>query len=137
MSKTSIQKQPCKHLGSIGHRIFMRVMKEKTPLLQYFLCFQMHSKSLELKYLSEKLPLSPPKRYFRGSLFSQCFILKTALSIARIPSRFLCYECFFLVITNSVQCFNASILNWRTRRPRPISATSSGYQYDYDCKNNS
>ena len=30
-------------------------------------------------YCSEKLPLSQKLRYFRGSRFSQCFILSTAL----------------------------------------------------------
>ena len=46
-------------MGSIGHRYCKRIMKEKTPLLHYFLCIQM------IKGLSENLPLSQKLRYFR------------------------------------------------------------------------
>ena len=55
-------------------------MKEKTPLLHYFVCFQMHSKWLPLKSfifykLSEKLPVSLKLRHFRESRFSQYYVL--------------------------------------------------------------
>ena len=52
--------------------------------------------------LSEKLHLSQKLHYFRGSRFSQCFILSTALHCS-LPSKFLCSQLFW-VITNSVQC---------------------------------
>ena len=47
-------------------------MKEKTPMMDEFVCFQIGI------YFSEKLPLSQKLRYFRGSRFPQCFILPTA-----------------------------------------------------------
>ena len=61
------------------------IMKEKTPLSHKIVCFQMldfgTSKSnsevskLILKNFNGKLLLSRKLRYFRGSRFSQCFIL--------------------------------------------------------------
>ena len=76
--------------GSFGHWICKRIMKEKTPLLHYFECFQMHNKGPRLKsfiiqvrnYLSQKL------RYFRGSNFSQCLILSAALDVAHYQVSF-------------------------------------------------
>ena len=41
-----------------------------------------------LLLFSEKLPLSQKRCYFRGSHFSQCFILSTALQCS-LPSQFL------------------------------------------------
>ena len=58
------------------------MMKEKTPLLDKSVCFQIGIKDFLLEvfnYFSEKLPLSQKLRYFRGSRFPQCFILSTAL----------------------------------------------------------
>ena len=52
MHKVNLQNfWPCKNFGSIGHRSFMKIMKERPPSV----CFQMHVKSF---YLTEKLPLS-------------------------------------------------------------------------------
>ena len=45
-------------------------------------------------YWSEKLPLSQKLRYFRGSRFSQCFILSTALHCS-LPS-------FFFILTTGL-----------------------------------
>ena len=69
-----------------------------------FVCFQMHNKSLTLKYfivwVMNYLFLKK-LHYFRGSHFSQCFILLLARH-RTLPSKFLCLQ-VFLVITDSVQ----------------------------------
>ena len=67
-----------------------KMMREKTPLLDEFVCFQIRIKDFWLEvfyYFSEKLPLSQNLCYFRGSRFSQCFILSTALKCS-LPSQF-------------------------------------------------
>ena len=51
-----------------------KMMKEKTPLLDESVCFQIGIKYFELEvfyYFSEKLTLSQKLRYFRGSRFQQ------------------------------------------------------------------
>ena len=40
----TINQQACENLGSIGHRRFEKMMKEKTPLLDEFVCFQIGTK---------------------------------------------------------------------------------------------
>ena len=65
--------------------------RKKTPLLDEFVCFQIGIKEFWLEvfyYLSEKLSLSQNLCYFRGSRFSQCFILSTALQCS-LQSQFL------------------------------------------------
>ena len=47
------------------------------------------SSRIKFKYFSGKLLLPQRLRYFRGSRFSQCFILSTALHRS-LPSKFLC-----------------------------------------------
>ena len=42
------KQQTCENLRSIGHRICKRILKEKTPLLHYFVCSQMHNKRFQL-----------------------------------------------------------------------------------------
>ena len=66
-------------------------MKEKTPLLDEFVCFQIGMKDFLLKvfqYFSEKLTLSQKLLYFRGSRFPHCFILSTALKCSFMKSVF-------------------------------------------------
>ena len=58
--------------------------ESKTPLLQTVLCFQIPKlkgfrSEVFCYYLSEKLPLPQKLLYFKGSCFSQCFLLSTAL----------------------------------------------------------
>ena len=60
-------------------------MKEKTPLSHEVVCFQMlgfetSNSKLEVlkKSIRGNLLLSPKLRHFRGSRFSQCFILSTS-----------------------------------------------------------
>ena len=66
----------------------------------------------QIQIFSWKLLLSQKLRYFRGSRFSQCFILSTA-SHWLLQSKFFLNNCFvvsnyqsFSVITNRVQGFN-------------------------------
>ena len=68
----SIKKQAGENLSSIGHRSCEKMMKAKTTLLDEFVCFQ-------TEINSEKLHFSQNLCYFRGSRFSQCCILSTAL----------------------------------------------------------
>ena len=66
-------------------------MREKTPSLDEFVFFQIGIKDFWLEvfyYFSEKLPLSQNLCYFRGSRFSQCFILSTALQCSLPKSVF-------------------------------------------------
>ena len=74
-SMTNYQECP---MFLIGHRSCMRIRKEKTPLMQKFVFFQMPNKRLQawslFFYLSEKF-LSQKLRYFRGSRFSQCYTI--------------------------------------------------------------
>ena len=44
----------------------------------------------KFKYFSEKLLLSQKLCFFRGSRFSQCFVLSTVLRCS-LPSKILCY----------------------------------------------
>ena len=78
-------------MSSIGHRSCEKIMREKTPLLDEFVCFQIGIKDFWLEdfyYFSEKLPFSQNLCYFRGSRFLQCVILSTALQCSR-SSQFL------------------------------------------------
>ena len=73
--------------------------KEKTHLLYNLLCFQIPPKRLEAWSLKSEWELSSSfkkklRYFFRGSRFSQCFILSPALHCS-LPSTFLCY--FFLI----------------------------------------
>ena len=55
--------------------------------------------------MSEKLPLSEKKKLlqFRGSRFSQCFILSTALHCS-LPSKCLCQESFRVITKSTFKC---------------------------------
>ena len=90
------KKQTCENLNTIGGRSCEIIMKEKTPLSHGVVCFQLLdfetskfnsdvSKSNSWKITS----FSKTIRYFRGSRFSQCFILTTARHCL-LPSMFLC-----------------------------------------------
>ena len=72
--------------------------KEKNALFPHLVCFQMYYKRLQLKYLiilCDKFSLSKKNCYFRGSRFSQCFILSTALPYS-LPTKFLCSPLFWV-----------------------------------------
>ena len=60
-------------------------MKEKTPLLDELVCFQLEV----FYYFSEKLPLSQKLCYFRGRVASHKVVYYQQLSNARLPSQFL------------------------------------------------
>ena len=65
-------------------------MKEKTPLMHYLACFQMHNKKALAEvcyYLSENLPLSQKLCYFKGSS-SHNALYYQQLSIARYQVSF-------------------------------------------------
>ena len=62
------------------------MMREKTPLLDEFVCIQIGIK--DFYYFSEKLLLSQNLCYFRGSRFSKCFIPSTALPCSVTKSVF-------------------------------------------------
>ena len=76
-------------------------MEEKTPLwhrLCAFRCLEFEttaevSKSIQI-FLREITSSSKTIRYFRGSRFSQCFILYQQLSIARYHLGFYCNNYF-------------------------------------------
>ena len=90
-----IKWQTCENLNSIGCRSCKRIMEEKNVLVAQVVCFQMlyfdtpKSKfkvpKPKFKYLSEKFW---KLRYFRGSCFSQYFVLSAALHYL-LPSRVL------------------------------------------------
>ena len=83
--------------------------ERKNTLVTQVMCFQMLQIFLRLQlrswipfiYYSEKLLLSQKLCYFRGSGFSQCFILPTTLH-CWLPSKFLCchYLCKCPVLLN-------------------------------------
>ena len=62
-------------------------LREKTPLLEEFVCFQIRIKDFQLEVFY-CLPLSQKPQYFRGSRFPQCFILPTPPKCL-LPSQFL------------------------------------------------
>ena len=72
-------------LSSIDHQSCEIIMKEKTPLSHRVVCCQMLDfetlKILNLwsrNQIQGKLLLSQKLRHFRGSCFSQCFMLSTS-----------------------------------------------------------
>ena len=71
-------KQTCAKLGSIGHWICKRIMTENKTRVA-LLCVLLDA----YYYLSEEFYLFLKNDFFRGSRFSHCSILTTALSIAR------------------------------------------------------
>ena len=73
-----IKKQTCENLNSIGRRSCEIIMKEKTPLSHEVVCFQMFDFETSNSKSEVSLLLSQKLYYFRGSLFSHCFILSTA-----------------------------------------------------------
>ena len=89
-----IKSQTCENLDSTGHQNCKRIMKEKTPL---FSCStNLCALRCIIKDLSWSLLLSDWEitsfsklHYFRGSRFSQCVILLTALHCS-LPSKFVC-----------------------------------------------
>ena len=64
----SIKQQICENLGSVGYRSCKRIMTEKHPWVRNYLFL----------------------RYFRGSHFSQCFVLNS--SPLPVPSKGLCLQ---------------------------------------------
>ena len=87
----------CENLSSIGRRCCEITMKEKTPMSHQVVCFQMLQMILRPQILnlrsgnqiSGKVFLSQKLLHFRGSRFSQCFILPTSPHYS-LPSKVLC-----------------------------------------------
>ena len=77
----------------IGRRSCEILINEKTPLSHVFVCFQMldfeTSNLRSRNQIREKLCLCRKLHYFRGSRFSQCFILSTSPHNS-LPSEVLC-----------------------------------------------
>ena len=96
--------------------------KKKTPLLQYFVCLQMHNKRPDswsfLWFEWECSPLSQKLRHFRGSCFSQCFMLPTALHCS-LPSKFLYLQLLWVI----TKCVHSAF-----KTADESSAASSSYQ---------
>ena len=91
-------------MGSIGHRICKRIMKEKTPMLHYFVCFQMHHKRLQPKSF-----LIWVRNYFflknystSEGAFSHNVLYYQQLSIARYQVTFYANNYFELLLMVSV-----------------------------------
>ena len=83
-------KKTCENLSSIGGRSSEILKWKKKKTLVAWSCVLSDAWGLEInfKYFSGKLLLSRKLRYyFRGSRFSQCFILSTALRCL-LPSKF-------------------------------------------------
>ena len=81
------------NLWKWAHRRCRRIMNEKTPLIiTICMCFRCMNKASGLKYLWNTLVgnyLCFKCYYFRGSRFSQRFILSAAPHCS-LPSKFLC-----------------------------------------------
>ena len=69
-------KQTCETLSSICRQSCEMIMKEKTPLSYEVVCFQMLD--FETSNSNSEVSKSNSLHFFRGSRFSQCFILSTA-----------------------------------------------------------
>ena len=66
-----------------------KLWRNKTPLLDEFVCFQIGIKDCWLEvfnFFREELPLSQNLCYFRGSRLKQCVLLSTALQCS-LPSN--------------------------------------------------
>ena len=72
--------------------------RQKHPFWTNLCAFRSRRRLLEVVYyFSENLPLSQNLCYFKGSRFSQCFILSTALQCS-LPSEFLSYICLLWAV---------------------------------------
>ena len=108
-------------------------MKDKTPLLHYFVAFRCnhYATKLQPKY-SIIFVRNYPLSYFRGSRYSQCFILSTSLHCSSYQGTF--YANNYYQYSNqcplSYVCFNILLRLYATQKTASSPHTLSVRLHD-------